>query len=117
MSFKHVIGKETKETKPIFDWVADGKQAVMFTIEGGRHRLRVRLHRQVLLLGRLQRDGGLLAPDPRRSRDGGRASTGSVETLQKVTNDLLAGKEVKVPVDESVKPLTERRSGRSAFQP
>src|SRR5262245_149035 len=34
-TFKHVIGKQTKETQPIFDWVADGKQAVMFTIEGG----------------------------------------------------------------------------------
>jgi hypothetical protein len=33
-TFKHVIGKEDKATKPIFDWVADGKQAVMFTIEG-----------------------------------------------------------------------------------
>src|ERR1700722_13535715 len=31
--FKHAIGKETKDTKPIYDWVSDGKQAVMFTIE------------------------------------------------------------------------------------
>src|SRR4051794_10167354 len=34
-TFKHVISKETKGTKPIFDWVADGNQAVMFTIEAG----------------------------------------------------------------------------------
>jgi hypothetical protein len=34
-TFRHAIGKETRETKPIFDWVADGKRAVMFTIEGG----------------------------------------------------------------------------------
>src|SRR5581483_3913589 len=33
--FKHVVGKEDKGTKPILDWVADGKQAVMFTIETG----------------------------------------------------------------------------------
>src|SRR5438270_7894496 len=33
MSFKHALGKD-QETKPILDWVADGKQAVMFTIEG-----------------------------------------------------------------------------------
>lgn len=31
---------------------------------------------------------------------------GPVETLQMVTRDLLAGKEVKVPVDESVKALS-----------
>ena len=70
MSFKHAIGKQTAGTKPIFDWVADKKQAVMFTIEAGNICLRVRLHRQVLLLGGLQPEGGLLAPDSRRSRDG-----------------------------------------------
>ena len=31
---------------------------------------------------------------------------GPVETLQKVTRDLLAGKDVKVPVNESVTPLS-----------
>src|SRR5262245_56961018 len=34
MSFRHSIGKETEGTKPIFDWVANGKKAVMLTIEG-----------------------------------------------------------------------------------
>src|SRR5262245_7470645 len=36
--FRHAIGKESRETKPIFDWVAHGKQAVLFTIEGGNIR-------------------------------------------------------------------------------
>src|SRR5690348_7521829 len=35
VSFKHAVGEQTDRSKPIFDWVADGKQAVMFTIEGG----------------------------------------------------------------------------------
>src|SRR3954465_9746971 len=28
--FRHAIGKESKQTKPIFDWLKDGKQAVTF---------------------------------------------------------------------------------------
>ena len=33
---------------------------------------------------------------------------GSVDTLQKVAKDVLAGKDVKVPVDESVKPVSSK---------
>ena len=42
---------------------------------------------------------------------------GTVATLRRVTKDLLAGKEVKVPVDESVKPvsLEERRKRAPAL--
>jgi hypothetical protein len=33
---------------------------------------------------------------------------GSVDTLQTVAKDVLAGKDVKVPVDESVKPVSSK---------
>src|SRR4051812_24895246 len=33
-SFKHAIRKDADGVKPIFDWVGNGKRAVMFTIEG-----------------------------------------------------------------------------------
>src|SRR5262245_50915451 len=32
-SFKHVLRPDREGTKPILDWLADGKTAVMFTIE------------------------------------------------------------------------------------
>jgi hypothetical protein len=110
-SFKHAIGKETKETKPIFDWVADGKQAVMFTIEGGTIACGYVFIDQFCYSVDYNLAGDfwlLIRVDPEM-----RATYyGTVDTLQKVARDLLAGKEVKVPVDDSAKPvsLEERRN-------
>jgi hypothetical protein len=105
--FRHAIGKESKETKPIFDWVADGKQAVMFTIEGGS-----------IACGYVFIDKFCYSVDHTRKEDfwlliradPEMAATfhGSVDTLQKVAKDVLAGKDVKVPVDESVKPVSSK---------
>ncbi len=114
--FKHAIGKATKGTKPIFDWVADGKQAMMFTIEGGG-----------IACGYVFIDGFCYSVDYNRRGDfwllirvdpDMRATFhGTAEKLRKVTKDLLAGKDVKVPVDESVKPvsLEERRKRAPAL--
>jgi hypothetical protein len=107
-SFRHSIGSETKETKPIFDWMADGKQAVMFTIEGGGP----------IACGYVFIDQFCYSVDHNKRGDfwllirvdPEMAATffGTVETLRTVTKDILAGKEVKVPVDESVKGLTSK---------
>jgi hypothetical protein len=110
-SFKHAIGKESKETKPIFDWVKDGKQAVMLTIEGGAIACGYVFIDQFCYSVDYNRAGDfwlLIRVDPEMRAN----FYGTVETLQKVAKDLLAGKEVKVPVDESVKPvsLEERRN-------
>jgi hypothetical protein len=111
-SFKHAIGKETKGTKPIFDWVADGKQAVMFTIETGPSGIAcgyVFIDKYCYSIDRNATGEFwlLIRADPEMAA----TFHGTVETLQKVTRDLLAGKKVKVPVDESLKPvsLEERR--------
>jgi hypothetical protein len=106
-SFRHAIGNETKETKPIFDWVADGKQAVMFAIEGrGFSCGFVFIDKFCYSVDHnTKEDFWLLI---RADAEMGATFHGSVETLQKVTRDILAGKEVKVPVDESVKPLTTK---------
>jgi hypothetical protein len=108
-SFKHAIGKPTDESKPIFDWLAEGKQAVMFSIEGGN-----------ILCGyvfidefcysidyNIKNDFWLLIrTDPEMAA----CFHGSVDACQQVTADLLAGKEVTVPVKEGIEPLpnTER---------
>jgi hypothetical protein len=36
---------------------------------------------------------------------------GTAETLKKITKDVLAGKEVKVPVDESMQPVPNKERG------
>src|SRR5436305_4837313 len=103
-------GKETKETKPVLDWVADGKQAVMFAIEGGSIACGYVFIDKCCYSVDHNRKGDfwlLIRVDPEMAA----TCHGSVDTLRKVTKDLLAGKEVKVPVDESVKPVSseERR--------
>jgi hypothetical protein len=117
-TFKHVIGKENKATKPIFDWVADGKQAVMFTIETGPTGIAcgyVFIDRYCYSVDR-NRTGDfwlLIRTDPEMAA----TFLGTVETLQKITKDVLADKDVKVPVDESLKPVPneERRKRAPAL--
>ena len=104
-SFKHVIGKETAKTKPIFDWLADGKRAMMFTIEGGEFACGYVFIDRFCYSVDLNRKAGfwlLIRVDP----DMAATFHGPVESLAKATKDILAGKEVKLPVDESVKRLS-----------
>jgi hypothetical protein len=107
MSFRHAIGKESKESKPIFDWVADGKQAVMFTIEGRELACGYVFIDKFCYSVDYNKKGDfwlLIRTDPEMAA----TFFGTVETLQAVMKDILAGKEVKVPVDESVKALTTK---------
>ena len=104
MSFKHAIRKDTDGTKPIFNWVGDGKRAVMFTIEGNGIACGYVFIDKFCYSVDYNRQGDfwlLIRVDPEMSA----CFHGSVETLQKVTKDLLDGKEVQVPVNESVKPV------------
>lgn len=114
-TFKHVIGKEDKATKPIFDWVANGKQAVMFTIEADTADIACGYVFIDKYCYSVDRNGTgefwlLIRVDPEMAG----TFYGTVETLQKITKDLLAGKEVKVPVDEKVKPLSVAERGERA---
>ena len=105
MSFKHVIRKDAAGAKPIFDWVGRGKQAVMFTIEGGEIACGYVFIDRFCYSVDYNKRGDfwlLIRVDPEMSA----CFHGTAETLQKVTKDLLAGKEVKVPVNESVRPLS-----------
>ena len=111
-TFKHVIGKYDKAKKPIFDWMADGKQAMMFTIETGATGIACGYVFIDKYCYSVDRNGTgefwlLIRVDPEMAA----TFFGTVETLQKITKDVLAGKDVKVPVDESMKPVPneERR--------
>jgi hypothetical protein len=110
MSFKHALGKNADGARPILDWVEDGKRAVMFTIEGGPIKCGYVFIDKFCYSVDYNRKGDfwlLIRVDPEMSA----CFHGSVEELQKVTKDLLAGKDVNVPVDKSVKavPLEERQ--------
>jgi hypothetical protein len=112
MSFKHALRKDAGGAKPIFEWVGDGKRAVMFTIEGNEIACGYVFIDKFCYSVDYNRKGDfwlLIRVDPEMST----CFHGSVEQLQKVTKDLLDGKDVKVPVGESVKPVSlEERQKR-----
>jgi hypothetical protein len=102
--FKHAIRKDTAGTKPIFDWLADGKRAVLFTIEGSNISCGYVFIDKFCYSVDYSRGGGfwlLIRVDPDMSS----CYHGSVEQLQKLAKDILDGKDVKVPVDEATKPV------------
>ncbi len=109
--FKHVFADGLKGQKPILDWLEEGKKVVMFTIE-------VRTKENDLLsCGYVFIDKYCYSVDYspkteayyvfRTDPELAAIFNGTVEQLQTVTKDLLAGKkDVKIPVDEKVKILT-----------
>lgn len=113
-TFKHVIRKETEGTKPILDWVAEGKQAMMFTIETGPTGIACGYVFIDNYCYSVDRNGSgefwlVFRTDPEMAA----TFLGTVEALQKITKDLLAGKDVTVPVDETLKPVpNEEREKR-----
>jgi hypothetical protein len=112
-SFKHVIGKGVAGAKTIFEWAADGKRAVMFTIEGGEIACGYVFIDRFCYSVDYNRKGDfwlLIRVDPEMSA----CFHGSVETFRKVTRGLLDGKEVKVPVDASVRPVPLEERQRRA---
>jgi hypothetical protein len=113
MSFKHAIREDADGVKPIFDWVEDGKRGVMFTIEGGRIACGYVFIDEFCYSVDYNTKGDfwlLVRVDPEMSA----CFHGSVEHLQKVAKEILDGKDVKVPVMESTKPLTlEEREKRA----
>ena len=105
MSFKHAIGKGADGVKPIFDWVGDGKRAVMFTIEGNGIACGYVFIDEFCYSVDYNTKGDywlLIRVDPELSA----TFHGSVAQLQQLAKDLLDGKDVKVPVKESTKVLT-----------
>jgi hypothetical protein len=116
MSFKHAIRKDIDGVKPIYDWVGDKKRAVMFTIEGNGIACGYVFIDKFCYSVDYNTKGDfwlLIRVDPELSA----TFHGSAEQLQRVAKDLLAGKDVKVPVKESTKALTieEREKGVPAL--
>jgi len=112
-SFKQVIPPEAKGAQQILDWLDEDKHVVMFTIEGGNIACGyVCLDELWYSVDHNKRDDYwlLVRVDPQMSA----CFHGSVEELERVTKDLLAGKEVKVPLKELPTPLTQDDRDRRA---
>jgi len=102
-SFRHVIRADAQGTKPVLDWAGDSKTAVMFTIESNPGS-------PAIALGYVFIDSYCYSVDYNRSGkywlvirgEPGLSACyhGSVEQLRGMVKDILAGKEVKVPVKE-----------------
>jgi hypothetical protein len=102
-SFKHVIPTDAPGAKPILDWIADGKTAVMFSIEIDSLRgiAYVFIDDYCYSVDYNQKDKHWLLI--RGEPDMSACYHGSIEQLQKLIKDVLEGKEVKVPVKEPEK--------------
>jgi hypothetical protein len=113
MSFRHTIPVDLSGAKPIFDWVGEGKRVVMFTLEDRHSACGYVFIDRFCYSVDYNRKGDywlLIRVDP----DMAASFYGSVGTLQKVTKELLDGKEVKVPVNATVKPMpVEEREKRA----
>jgi hypothetical protein len=105
-SFRHNLRADADGVKPILDWVGDGKQAVMFTIEGGGLACGYVFIDDYCYSVDYNKGGEywlLIRGEPNLSA----CYFGSAERLQKLAKDVLAGKDVEVPVREPASPVTE----------
>jgi hypothetical protein len=112
-SFKQVLPPHIKGAKHVLDWLDDDKRVVMFTIEGGNIACGyVCIDELWYSVDHNQRDDYwlLVRVDPQMSA----CFHGKVEELEQVTKDILAGKQVKVPVKELPAPLTQADRDRRA---
>jgi hypothetical protein len=93
---KHVVRTDTEGAKPVFDWIGEGKTAVMFYVEGGGRGLGYVFIDQYCYSVDYNTAGKYwlaIRGEPSMSL----CYYGSVELLQSLVKDTLAGKEVKVP--------------------
>jgi hypothetical protein len=100
-SFKHILGRHAEGTRPILDWVADGKTAVMFFIESPGGALGVGYvfidnYCYSVDYNRREKYWLLIRAEPGLSA----CYYGSVGQLRDTVKAILDGKEVKVPMKE-----------------
>jgi hypothetical protein len=109
-SFQHVLRADAEGVQPVLDWIADGKTAVMFTIEGGAIACGYVFIDEYCYSVDYNRAGKfwlVIRGEPGLSA----CYHGSTEELRKAVKDILAGKDVKVPTkDPAAKEDREKRN-------
>jgi hypothetical protein len=111
-SLKHVLRANTAGVKPIREWMASGKSAIMFSIEGRAPQKRglayVFIDNFCYSVDYDEKDQYWLVIRGEASLSA--CYHGSVEQLRKAIKETLDGKTVKVPVEEpKVKEDPEKR--------
>src|SRR5262245_9193794 len=106
---KHVVPPGAEGVKPVFDWIGEGKTAVMFYVEGGGRGLGyvcIDQYCYSVYYNAAGRYWLAIRGEPSMSS----CYYGSVELLQTLVKDTLAGKEVKAPTkDPEKKDDAEKR--------
>ncbi len=96
-TFKHVLRIDAEGTKPILEWFAKGKTAVMFSIEAKTHGIGYVFIDDYCYSADYNSDSKcwiLIRAEPTMSA----CYFGSTEKLRTTIKDILDGKEVKVSV-------------------
>ena len=105
-SFRQVIRKDAEGVRPILDWAAEQKRAVMFTIESPGLACGYVFIDNLCYSVDYNRSGEfwlMIRAEPKMSA----CYDGSAEQLQKMAKDILDGKEVKATVKEPVSPVSQ----------
>ena len=118
-SFRQAIPVDGVGVKPIRDWVAKDKTAVMFTIENGGQVISVRACGYVFIDENCysvvyNKDGdywAFIRAEPQMSA----VYFGKVDQLSKIVKDTLAGKEVKVPTKEATSKTDFKERSKEVF--
>jgi hypothetical protein len=114
-SHKLIVRPGATGTRPVLDWLEEGKRAVMFSIEGkdreARRAIAYVFIDDYCFSADYNPEGRywlLLRGEPGMSA----CYHGPVERLRRAVKDTLAGKEVKAPTKEpAVKADRDRRNG------
>jgi hypothetical protein len=113
-SFRHVVPVDGDSGKPVLEWVAKDKTAVMFTLEQGPvvsaracGYVFIDANCYSLVYNKAGDYWAFIRMEPQMSA----CFFGTVDVLAKVVRDHLAGKEVKAPTREPAsKPDFKKRS-------
>src|SRR5262245_6415927 len=109
-SCRHALRTDAAGVKPILDWAKAGKQAVLFSREFGAAGKGL-AYGYVFIddycysvdYNRTSESWLMILAEPKMSA----CYHGSAEHLRKLANEILDGKEVKVPVKQPAKPPTQ----------
>lgn len=118
-SFRHNIPAENEGAKPILEWVAKDKTAVMFTIESGGQVISERACGYVFIdencYSVVYNKAGdywvFIRAEPQMSA----TYFGKVDQLSKIVKDVLAGKDVKVPTKEPSSKTDFNKRSKEVF--
>lgn len=118
-SFRHAIPVDRDEGKPVLDWAAKDKTAVMFTLENGGQVISVRAcgyvfideHCYSVVYNKAGDYWVFIRAEPEMSA----CFFGKVDQLSKIVKDVLAGKDVKVPTKEPASKTDFKTRSKEVF--